>query len=188
MRTIAQTPRSATPATSDAIGVFVADMIEASHPTLAWPKGSSGLADFLHATPSPAGQNPGQRLQYLSGLISDGIRRSSICVHANEHAWLESLLKTVCPFDALRSARAVCRTTAMRDRLVQLVEEGRAKEFQDPTREPEPAVLLVDELQGQQFQEVFLASDMDPRTTPRGEILRAVSAARLGLHLIRLAD
>lgn len=76
----------------------------------------------------------------------------------------------------------------MRDRLVQLVGEGRAREFQDPTREPEPVVLLIDELQGQQFQEVFIASDVDPLNAPRVELLRAISAAKLGLHLIRLPD
>mgnify|MGYP002630879219 CR=1 FL=1 len=67
----------------------------------------------------------------------------------------------------------------------QMIDEARAREFQDPTREPEPPVLLIDELQQQQFQEIFLAPDIDPRTTSKEELMRAVSAARVGLYLIK---
>ena len=111
--------------------------------------------------------------------------RSAIRVHLTLEGLIGAAQATLCPFNALRSARIICRTKEAKDHWEWLIEAGRAEEFQDPTREPEPAVLLIDELQQQQFQEIFLAPDIDPRTTSKEELMRAVSAARVGLHLIK---
>jgi hypothetical protein len=111
--------------------------------------------------------------------------RSAIRVHLTLEGLIGAAQATLCPFNALRSARIICRTKEAKDHWEWLIEAGRAEEFQDPTREPEPAVLLIDELQQQQFQEIFLAPDIDPRTTSKEELMRAVSAARVGLYLIK---
>lgn len=170
--------------TADPIGDFVCAILTASDASKAWPKCSAGSAELLYTTPPP-GLGQEQRRERLRTLIGDGIRRSAIGAHASEMDWREAACATLSPFNALRSARIICRTKEQLRELAQMIDEARALEFQDPTREPEPAVLLIDELQQQQFQEVFLAPDIDPRTISKEELLLAVSAARVGLHLVK---
>ncbi len=149
-----------------------------------WPRGSAGLRDLLHIAPLSTAHRGTSRLQDLNQLVADRVVRSVIAVHPTLAGMIAAAQSTLCRFDALRDARIICRTKALKAHWELLIKEGRAREFQDPTREPEPAVLLLEELGNQRFQEIFLAQDFDPLTTPREELLRAISAARVGLHLI----
>jgi hypothetical protein len=49
----------------------------------------------------------------------------------------------------------------------------------------DPPVLLIEQLIGQRFQEVFVSPEISPATTPREQLLAVVSTARVGLHLVR---
>jgi len=126
-------------------------------------------------------------LQELDRLVADRANQSVIAVHPTLAGLELAAQATMCPFNALRSARVICRTKELRDHWERLIEAGRAEEFQDPTREPEPAVLLIEELGDCRYREIFLAPDFDPRTTAKEDLLRAVCAARVGVHLIQLA-
>ncbi len=111
--------------------------------------------------------------------------RSAIRVHPTLAGLIGAAQATLCPFDALRSARVICRTKEVRDHWERLIKAGRAEELQDPTRDPEPAVLLIEELGDCRYREIFLAEDIGPSTTSRAELLLAASSARVGLHVIK---
>lgn len=176
------------PPSGDPIRDFIVALLEGAEPGEIWPRESTGLRDLLHIAPLPTAHRGASRLQDLNQLVADRVDRSVIAVHPTLAGMIAAAQTTLCPFDALRSARVVCRTRALKAHWELLIEEGRAKEFQDPTREMEPAVVLLEELGNQRFQEIFLALDFDPPTTPREELLRAAGAARVGLHLQRLPD
>ena len=62
-----------------------------------------------------------------------------------------------------------------------------AQPFIPPELQPaitDDQVLLLDQINGQQFQEIFMSSEFGP-STPSDQLLLAVSAARVGVHVIK---
>jgi hypothetical protein len=48
----------------------------------------------------------------------------------------------------------------------------------------DPPVLLVEQLGGQQFQEIFVAPEINPVSSTREDLIAVVNATRVGLHLV----
>ena len=163
-----------------------------------WTKGAGDHVDSAHFDPDSDKDDglpsPKQLLRWDHNL-KDALARARAGdssppfrkVHPDERSWLIHATGTLCPFNALRSAVIICLTEEARQRLIKLLNREKQKHFQDPTMPTtEEQVLLVDQINGRQFQEVFLSAEFGP-ASPRELLILAVSAARVGLHLVRLA-
>lgn len=121
-------------------------------------------------------------------MVDDRMRLSAIAVHGQEKGWESAAVETLCPFNALRISVIVCITETERQRLIGLLDREKQNHFQDPTMPTtEEQVLLVDQINGRQFREVFLSAEFGPNT-PREQLILAVSAADVGLHVVRLKE
>jgi hypothetical protein len=108
-------------------------------------------------------------------------------VHPDERSWLIQAKGTLCPFDSLQDAVIVCTSETERLRYVRLLDREKKNHFQDPMHlSTEKQVLAIGEINGRQFSEVFLSPGFGP-AAPVDQLLLAVSAARVGLHLIKQA-
>lgn len=106
-------------------------------------------------------------------------------VHPDERSWLIQAKGTLCPFDALQDAVIVCTSETERLRYARLLDREKANHFQDPMHlSSDEQVLVIGEINGRQFSEVFLSPGFGP-VTPIDQLILAVSAARVGLHLIK---
>jgi hypothetical protein len=105
--------------------------------------------------------------------------------HPSEAHLISAAKGTFCPYNALRSGVLVCVTKAVRQRWIEILNKEKEKQYQDPmTPSTEDQVLLVNQLVGREFQEVFLSAEFGP-DTPRGILHQVFSSARVGLHLVR---
>ena len=112
----------------------------------------------------------------------NGLSYTAISV-SSEKAWLKAIRRSLCMYDR-QDAAIICQSTSEQQRLNLVVRRLRGQEFQDSTMPiAESPVLLVNQLAGRKFQEVFLSAEFGPGTQ-KDELLKAVSAASLGLHLV----
>jgi hypothetical protein len=125
------------------------------------------------------------RWQSMLDNSLNGLSYTAISV-SSEKAWLKAIRRSLCMYDR-QDAAIICQSASEQQRLNLIVHRLRGQEFQDSTMPiTESPVLLVDQLAGRKFREVFLSAEFGP-DTPR-EILRQVfSSALVGLHLVRSA-
>ena len=84
-----------------------------------------------------------------------------------------------------RDAAIVCVSAVQVQNLVRLLRRMQGEEFQQSGGKlQDPPVLQVKQLAGQQFQEIFVAPEINPVSSSRDQLIAVVSAAKIGLHLV----
>lgn len=164
-----------------------------------WPTFSVGLSSLLVDDDRPASFAACRKGDKIAAQLKADFKQvhasdhawSAIRAHSSEADWLGSARRTICRpgwFDDPSCARIVCSTRAEKERLTgllrpQLLEAASLPGVQGVSPDCSP-VVLIDELKGRRFREVYLAADIGPTITPVEQLLAAVSAASVGLHLM----
>lgn len=150
-----------------------------------WPTSTQGMQELLYAFgPLVDNASDADRVRWQTMLDNslNGSSYTAISV-SSEEAWLKAIRRTLCMYD-WQDAAIICQSTSAQKRLKLVVSRLRGQEFQDSSLSfTEPPVLLVNQLAGSRFQEIFLSAEFGP-STPRELLQQAVSSARVGLHLV----
>jgi len=157
------------------------------HPKDYWPSASYGHLELLHACgPSrmkPSRRSNHERKQKIYDDFLAGVSHSAISVSC-EKSWRYAVRISLCMLDR-RDSAIICCSTFQRQQLVLLLRRMQREEFQlSGGMLHDPPVLLVGQLAGQQFQEVFVAPEINPESSSQQDLIAVVNAAKVGLHLV----
>jgi hypothetical protein len=84
-----------------------------------------------------------------------------------------------------RDAAIVCISAAQVQNFVRLLRRMQGEEFQQSGGKlQDPPVLLVEQLAGQQYQEIFVAPEINPVSSSRDQLIAVLNAASTGIHLV----
>ena len=157
------------------------------HPQEYWPSTSCGHLELLQACgPSlvkPLRRSDHARKQTIYNDCLAGASLSAISV-SREKSWRNAIRATLCKLNR-RDAAIVCISAVQVQSLVRLLRRMEGEEYQQSGGKlQDPPVLLVEQLGGQQFQEIFVAPEINPVSSTREDLIAVVNATRVGLHLV----
>lgn len=173
----------------------------------AWPERSAGDSQLAHMQgqgPEGLSQKTHLRFEVYQGTIKGdphsvrpskveasairrrrSVTRSFVRAYRNSKEWADGLEATVCGFDCLQSAAVVCITIDEQQRLKVLLQHLAAQHECFGLQLPDARILLIEELNGQRFCEVFASPEISPHTTSREQRVMLLEATEVGLHFVR---
>lgn len=171
-----------------------------------WPTKSAGDSQLAHMRgqgPEGLSSKTHRRLEIYHGFIKSdshsvrpskieasairrrrSVARSFVRAYRNSKEWADGLEATVCGFDCLQSAAVVCISIDEQQRLKVLLQHFAAQHECFGLQLPDTRILLIEELNGQRFCEVFASPEISPHTTSREQRVMVLEATEVGLHFV----
>jgi hypothetical protein len=151
------------------------------------------LEKYLGTSKKPAASESERKAHREAAEARRSITRTSIRVYRNRDKWLGGIAKTFCSFGGLCDITGqfcdgaiVCLSVGEQQRLRGLLHQSMEEmDIGLGLPQPEAEVLTIEQLKGRRFREVFVAPEINPKSTQLGGMLRVFGSARVGLHLVR---